>query len=271
MSASISKYWEGIIKSPLSGRENKPRKKGLTMIIDKGLGFHQLKDILELNSNNFDYLKLGFGTSALYPHQLLIDKIALVKGYGIDIYPGGTFFEVAFWQENLDKYLLAVKNLGFTAVEISDGTIDLDEVKRFESIEKARNLGLIVISEVGKKDSEAEIDWERDISLVKKDLKAGSKKVIIEGRESGKGVGIYDESGNIKQDPFDKLLANLPIDDVIFETPLKKQQQELIECFGPNVNLGNINPNDLLALETLRLGLRGDTFKLAIANYNNKR
>lgn len=264
MKDNLPLSWEKVIKHPISGRLQKPRQTGLTMVIDKGLGLNQTKDILEMAHNYLDCLKLGFGTSALYPQETLLEKIRLVKEYNIDIYPGGTFFEAALLQDKLDKFLQNAKNLGFNTIEISDGTIFLDTQTRLTAINKAISCGFKVITEVGKKDSSAVLDWDDCFSSIDKDLKAGAFKVIIEGRESGKGVGMYDNTGAIKTEPFKRLSEHFDINQLIFEAPLKSQQQELLAYFGPNVNLGNIDPNELIALEALRVGLRGDTLKLTI-------
>jgi len=258
--------WKGIIDFPLKNRNAKPRNNGLTMVIDKGLGLYQVNDLLKVNGAYVDYLKLGFGTSALYPGHVLEEKISLIKEHGIKIYTGGTFFEIAFLQNKVSEYLHNLIKLGFTTVEISDGTIELPIYMRHEFIQQAVSLGFEVITEVGKKDSSVVLNWDDCLSDIEADLKAGASKVIIEGRESGKGVGMYDGNGAINTEPFEKIKANLDVKDIIFEAPLKDQQHELIENIGVNVNLGNINPNEVLALEALRVGLRGDTLNLALNN-----
>ena len=266
MGSFLSEPWKNILEFPLKNRNIKPRKDGLTMVIDKGLGLYQVNDLLKVNGAYVDYLKLGFGTAALYPRHVLEEKISLIKEHGIKIYTGGTFFEVAFLQNKVTEYLHTLINLGFRTVEISDGTIELPIYMRTEYIRQAVSLGLEVITEVGKKDSSVVLDWDDCLSDIEGDLKAGASKVIIEGRESGKGVGMYDESGAINSEPFEKIKNNLDIRNIIFEAPLKDQQHELIEHIGVNVNLGNINPNEVLALEALRVGLRGDTLNLTINN-----
>jgi len=259
------KSWAGIIDFPLPGRISKPREKGLTMVMDKGLGLETTKDLLKMAGEYIDFLKLGFGTSAFYSEKLLQKKIALAKEHQVDIYPGGTFLEVAVLQNKVDEYLFRAEELGFTAVEVSDGTIRLPLKRRVEIIRKALSKGFKVLTEVGKKDPREEIAREETLEQIRRDLEEGAWKVILEGRESGIGIGIYDSKGVIKKDAFQELAAGLAQpESIIWEAPLKSQQQELIISFGSNVNLGNIPTIDILALEALRVGLRGDTLKLTL-------
>lgn len=258
------KAFDGVITSPLAGRTSKPRDSGQTMLLDKGMGLSQTGDLLELAADYIDYIKFTFGSAALYPPAVLRAKIGLIRSYGIDVYPGGTFLEIALTQGRLDDYLRRCKEVGFTHIEVSDGTIDLDPGARREAIAKAREYDFPVITEVGKKDG-APLDPGEALEQVLADLEAGAAKVILEGRESGKGAGIYDARGKLQDDDLERLVQGLPDPDVLmWEAPLKEQQEQLITRFGPNVNLGNIKPEDALALEALRLGLRGDTLKLAL-------
>ncbi|WP_408956034.1 phosphosulfolactate synthase [Natroniella sp. ANB-PHB2] len=252
---------------PLLGREDKPRRNGLTMVLDKGLGLSEMKDLLDLNANYIDFLKLSFGTSALYPQKILQEKIELIKSYEIDVYPGGTFFEVAIIQNKKDEYLKQAKQLGFTAIEISDGTIDLSVNLRSNLIQQANKLGFKVLTEIGKKDKGEKFKINKMVKQLKRDLADGAYKVIIEARESGTGVSIYDEEGKADEFKLKKLLLEAPKPtDIIWEAPLKKQQVFFINLLGNNVNLGNIKADEILALESLRTGLRGDTFKTVINN-----
>lgn len=262
-----NKAWSDIIDHPLPGRKNKPRQTGITMIIDKGLGIMQTRDLLDLAANYIDLIKLGFGTSAFYPPELLEKKLELVKAYNVAVCPGGTFLEVAVLQNRVDAYLARVKKLGFTHVEISDGTVSISDELRAKLIQKALAADLQVITEVGKKDPRETLPKLKMFRQIESDLRHGAFKVILEGRESGINIGIYDGRGQVKRDELDQFLAG--IDDptkIIWEAPLKNQQEELILLFGPNVNLGNIQPADILSLEALRVGLRGDTLKLSLAD-----
>lgn len=257
--------YAGVIRPPLTGRARKPRSEGQTMVIDKGLGLAQTRALLEMAGEYIDFMKLGFGTAALYPERLLREKVALLRGAGVEPYPGGTFFEVAVIQGRLEAYLAATWELGFRTVEVSDGTIDLSPQERERAIRTARAFGFTVITEVGKKDGAQELDpvWAR--AQIEADLAAGAARVILEGRESGKGVGLYDRDGRLKPGVLEQLASGLPdLSAVMWEAPLKAQQQELIARFGANVNLGNVPPDEVIALEALRRGLRGDTLRLAI-------
>jgi phosphosulfolactate synthase len=258
------KAWDGVIRMPVPGRSFKPRSAGVTMVIDKGVGPRALADLLDVAADYIDIIKLTFGTSAFYDQTLLRKKNAEIVGRGVEVMPGGTFFEVAVWQGAVDAYLKRAKDLGFSAVEVSDGTIEIDRPTRATIIKKSLDAGFKVISEVGKKDpTEAvPVSWLHE--LIAEDVEHGAFKVIIEAREAGKGVGIFDKDGKTRTDEMEHIVAGVADPSVlIWEAPLKNQQQDLILRFGPNVNLGNIAPDEILALEALRQGVRGDTLKKA--------
>ncbi|MBF7082245.1 phosphosulfolactate synthase [Desulfallas sp. Bu1-1] len=243
----------------------KPRKRGLTMIIDKGIGIGETRDLLKINHEHVDFIKLGFGTPALYAGGTLEEKIQLVRSYNIDIYPGGTFFEVALRQNKVGEFLAKCKSLGFTAIEISDGTISMSREVRERAIFMAAEMGFTVLTEVGKKNNGPEISVHTLARQALSDLKAGAYRVIMEGRECGLNVGLYNAKGKMMDEHMQVMLDM--IDDpsfIIWEAPLKIQQQDLITRFGPDVNLGNIPPQEVLALEALRVGLRADTLQLVI-------
>ncbi|MCL5046953.1 MAG: phosphosulfolactate synthase [Actinobacteria bacterium] len=264
-----SKAWREVFEFPVRGRSAKPRNTGLTMLIDKGLGLTETRDLLQLASDYIDFIKLTFGTSAFYSTQLLKEKIALVRSYGIQIFPGGTFLELALIQGKLDKYLARGKELGFDAIEVSDGTITMSDEVRRRTIQQALEQGFQVITEVGKKDPSEKVPQSRILNLIHSDLECGAFKVIVEGRESGKGVVIYDHEGNVDRNELEGLASGVAsVRNLLWEAPLKNQQQSLILRFGPDVNLGNIHPEDILALEALRVGLRGDTLKVSLRGYS---
>lgn len=250
---------------PLPGHCGKPRQSGCTMLLDKRLGLNETRDLLELACDYIDIIKLTFGTSALYPESVLRDKIRLIRFYGVDVFPGGTLFEIVIWQNRLDPFLQRAAELGFTGIEISDGTIPLSTQERRRAIQSAKTQGFKVVTEVGKKNG-APIPVLRMQQIIADDLEHGADKVIIEGRESGKGVGIFDKEGKIKEAEVEALVHGLPSLEpyLMWEAPLKNQQVSLIKRFGPNVNLGNIAPEESLALEALRCGLRGDTLELCL-------
>jgi phosphosulfolactate synthase len=249
---------------PVSDRSSKPRETGLTMILDKGLGLNATKDLVEMAMDYVDIVKFSFGTSAFYDEEVMKKKIVILREANIDIMPGGTFLEVALWQGVYDKYLKRAKELGFSAIEVSDGTIEIDLRIRERVIKKTLDAGFKVISEVGKKKPEEKPSLSLVHQEIEQDLKNGAFKVIVEAREAGKGVGIYNEKGEVEKAEIDNILAGgVDVNDLIWEAPIKGQQQHLILRFGLNVNLGNVPPEDILALEALRQGLRGDTLKKA--------
>lgn len=252
--------WRDILDFPIGGRQEKPRRTGKTMVIDKGLGLTDFKDLLEVAAPYIDFIKLGFGTSIFYPADILREKIRLARSRDVDIFPGGTFFEVAMLQDRLSLYLQTARELGYTFIEISDGTIELSRNLRLAALRQARSAGFGVITEVGKKDPRDALTEAHILNQIAIDLEAGADYVIVEGRESGQGVVIYDGRGAVKEDTLANLVAGISdLDRIIWEAPQKQQQQALIMYLGANVNLGNVQAGDVLALEALRVGLRGDT------------
>jgi len=263
--------WDGLVEFPLPERQQKPRDNGFTMIIDKGMGLSDLADTLETAGKYIDFVKLGFGTSALYTGDVLHKKINLVRSMGIHIYPGGTFLEVAVLQGKLDLYLEKARALGYSCIEVSDGTINMSRKVRKRAIEKALEMGFIVLSEVGKKDARDELSNTDILEQINLDIEWGAYKVIVEGRESGKGVVIYDERGKIKEEELDEILGAVSdVNKILWEAPHKNQQQELIMRLGTNVNLGNIQAAEVMSLEALRVGLRGDTLRNYLVSQNNR-
>lgn len=258
------KAFEGVFKAPLEGRTAKPRKTGYTMVIDKGLGLNGTKDLMDTAAEYIDSLKQTFGTSALFNDKLIQAKTEIVKAAGVYVYPGGTFGEIAIMQNSLPAYLKRVKELGFNGVEVSDGTIEMTEEQRHDFIKRAKDMGFMVITEVGKKDPNDKVAYSQMHADIAKDLELGASKVIVEARESGKGVGIFDSSGNPDAEEVDAIVAGVKDPSVlVWEAPLKNQHVWLIKRFGINVNLGNVPPEEILVLEALRCGMRGDTLKMA--------
>ncbi|MEW8959080.1 Phosphosulfolactate synthase [Moorella humiferrea] len=257
--------WSGVLEFPIGGRRQKPRHVGLTMVIDKGLGLTEFGDLLEVAAPYIDFIKLGFGTSVFYPAPILREKIRLARSYGVEIFPGGTFFEVAVLQGRLELYLKTAGELGYTFIEVSDGTINMSLAQRYDAVARAREAGFGVITEVGKKDPRDAVGEIKILNLMATDLEAGADYVIVEGRETGQGVVIYDKNGVVKEETLELLLQGMQnAERIIWEAPQKQQQQALIMRLGPNVNLGNVQPGDVLALEALRVGLRGDTLRAAL-------
>jgi phosphosulfolactate synthase len=232
-----------------------PRKGGLTHVIDKGLGPRAWEDVLETSGQYIDIVKLGWGTAYVTPN--LVRKLDVLRGRRVVI--GGTFFEVVYSRGKLDEYKRWLHELGLTHVEISDGVIDLPRERKLELIaDFARDF--TVLSEVGSKDSDVEFEAEQWVEWIRDELEAGAWKVITEGREGGSS-GIYSGSGEMKTSLVEEIAAEVPLDSLLFEAPTKASQAWFIKAFGPTVNLGNIPPDEVIPLETLRLGLRGDTLK----------
>lgn len=232
-----------------------------TMVIDKGFGYKYVEDSLEVVGDYFNLLKFGWGTSILYDRKIIQDKNELYQSYGIKTYTGGTLFELANKNAKIDELFEELDKLGFNAVEISDGSTVIPEDVRFNAIATAKELGFYVLTEVGKKDPDKDKDYDSQsrIDLINKDIENNSDMVIIEGRESGKNIGIYDAKGNVKADELEEIYSHTPRSKVMWEAPNKNQQVELLLKLGNDVNLGNINYNDIISLETLRRGFRGDT------------
>jgi phosphosulfolactate synthase len=241
----------------------KPRQTGLTMALDRCQGLTELADLLTMVGDYVDQVKLSFGTSALLSAGFVQRKTKLLRGHQIDVYPGGTLAEIMLAQHVFPGYVQRAIALGFNAIEISDGTLELSAAVRRDAIRRALDAGLKVITEVGKKDTRAELPVAAMCEQVVADLHAGASLVIIEARESGTGVGIYDASGAIRAERLAAMEAQLREHRarIMWEAPLPRQQTALITHFGPNVNLGNVRPADLLGLEALRRGLRFDTLR----------
>lgn len=255
--------WQPLLLDPTGCREEKPRTKGKTMVIDKGIGLGAFADMLEMSAPYIDLIKIGFGTSPLYPVSVLRKKIELAKSHDVVIYPGGTFLEVAVQQGETEAFFEMVRHIGFTGIEVSDGTIDLPRDMRNELIGRGRELDMTVVTEYGKKAWGSEIEVGAFLAAYCLDLEFGADMVILEGRENGKGVGLFDEQGACRDRTLAELLERLDNPDrIMWEAPLKSQQVHLIKAIGPQVNLGNIPMEEILSLECLRRGLRSDTFVL---------
>lgn len=240
----------------LPERPAKPRETGLAMIMDKGLSVREAEDFIESAGHLADFVKLGFGTSLV--GNRVREKVDLYRSAGIRVYAGGTLFEAFVIRGMYDDYLRYVDALGLDAVEVSDGSMTMDHNVKCEYISKlAKNF--TVLSEVGSKEAGIIITPSRWISMMQTELQAGAFKVIAEARESG-NVGIYHPSGKAHVALVRRISSHVGSDNILWEAPLKSQQVWFIKHLGANVNLGNIAPAELIPLETLRLGLRGDTF-----------
>ncbi|WP_404806428.1 phosphosulfolactate synthase [Methanobrevibacter smithii] len=245
----------------LKKREEKPRKKGITMVLDKGLGLETAESLMNISGDYVDYLKFGWGTSIVHEQDIIKDKVAMYKSHNITPYTGGTLFELAYMNDKLEEFFQEAHDLGFEAIEVSDGSTTISHDKKLECIESAKKDGFEVLSEVGKKDPglDKELSLDERIDYMQNELESGSSFIIGEAREGGKNIGIYDKSGNAKEDEIDYILDNFDGNKILWEAPNKDQQVFFILKLGNDVNLGNVSTDDITSLETLRRGLRGDT------------
>ncbi|MDY7039907.1 MAG: phosphosulfolactate synthase [Chloroflexota bacterium] len=244
----------------LPERTEKPRQNGLTHVLDKGLGPNAVQDLLNTSADYIDVVKLGWGTS--YVTANLPEKIRIYHIHGTLVCLGGTLVEIAIAQGQFDALRKWLADLRLRYVEISNGVTDLTQAEKGHYIRELSK-DFTVLSEVGKKDPSVELSPRQWIDMIEQDLEAGAWKVITEARESGT-IGIYKPDRSVRKDLVTEITARIPPDRLLFEAPHKSQQVWLIQRFGPNANLGNIPANEVVALETLRLGLRGDTAELSL-------
>ncbi len=226
------------------------------MVMDKGLGLNQAQDLAETTGHLIDFLKLGFGTSVVCRN--VKEKVKTYRRHNMKVHVGGTIFEAFYVRNSFDDYRRYIDDLGCDAVEISNGSIMIEEEEKCRIIEQLA-AEYTVVSEVGAKEADVLLDASTWIHSMMNELAAGSEFVIGEARESGT-VGLFEKSGKADDTLINDILKTVPPEKVIWEAPLKAQQTWFIRLLGPNVNLGNINPFEVAAVETLRLGLRGDTF-----------
>lgn len=239
----------------IPGRPAKPRKSGLTLMLDKGLAARQVEDCLDVAHEYVDVVKLGWGTAVITPG--LQRKLDIYRAASLPVYFGGTLFEAFYMRGQFDTYRQLLTDLGVTHVEVSDGSVPMSHREKLECIEKLAQ-DFVVLSEVGSKDAETIMPPYKWVNLIQAELRAGSWKVICEARESGT-AGIFRPNGEVRSGLIDEIVDLIDQDRVIFEAPQKDQQVWFIKKYGPNVNLGNISPEEVIPLETLRLGLRANT------------
>lgn len=239
-------------------RNLKPRDSGITMVMDKGLSINEVRNFMSVSHPHVDIVKLGFGTSFVTPN--LREKIEVYQSYDIPVYFGGTLFEAFLVRNQFNDYIAICKDYKINYMEVSDGSITIPHAEKCGYIEKLTNYGT-VLSEVGSKDAEHIIPPYKWIQLMRAELEAGSSYVIAEAREAG-NVGIYRGTGEVREGLVQEILTQIPGERIIWEAPQKTQQLYFLELLGCNVNLGNIAPSDVIPLEAMRIGLRGDTFHL---------
>lgn len=232
------------------------------MVLDKNLGLTSLSELVETCAPCFDLVKFGWGTSACLDRSLVAAKCQLLRETQIDVCPGGTLFELSFLQGKFGEMLAEARDIGFSCIEVSNGTVPISPREKLACIERAQNHGFKVVSEVGSKilEEDHQLTVKQRIHDIQAELNAGSWKVIMEARESGT-LGIFDHDGALDRNMLDGLLHEVDFTNLIFEAPRKEQQAALISLLGSDVNLGNIAPGDVIPLETLRRGLRGDTLR----------
>lgn len=237
-------------------RTEKPRVYGYTMAMDKGLSVREAEDFVSVANKYIDVVKLGWATSFVTPN--LKEKIKVYHDADIPVYFGGTLFEAFVVRGQFDDYLKVLDTYGLKYAEVSDGSIEMDHQKKCELIHELSKR-VTVLSEVGSKDAEKIMPPYKWIELMQAELDAGAWKVIGEARESG-NVGLFRSTGEVRSGLVEEILTKIPFEKIIWEAPQKEQQVWFIKLLGTNVNLGNIAPHEVIALETTRLGLRGDTF-----------
>jgi phosphosulfolactate synthase len=239
-------------------RTQQPRQYGLTMVMDKGLSLREAENFLSIGAPHTDIVKLGFGTSFVTPN--LRDKIELYQQHNIPVYFGGTLFEAFIIRNQFDDYIAMCKDYNIDVIEVSDGSIEIPHTEKCGYIEKISKFAK-VFSEVGSKDAAHIIPPYKWIELMSAELNAGASYVIAEAREAG-NVGIYRGSGEVREGLVQEILTKIPAEKILWEAPQKAQQLYFLELIGCNVNLGNIAPSEIIPLEAMRIGLRGDTFNL---------
>jgi len=237
-------------------RTQKPRKYGYTMAMDKGLSLREAEDFISVAGNYVDIVKLGWATSFVTPN--LHDKIKIYQEANIPVYFGGTLFEAFIVRKQFDDYRKVLDKYGVSFAEVSDGSIEMDHGQKCEYISQLAKQ-VTVLSEVGSKDAAKIMPPYKWIELMQAELDAGAWKVIGEAREGG-NVGLFRSSGEVRSGLVEEILTKIPFEKIIWEAPQKEQQVWFIKLLGTNVNVGNIAPQEVIPLETIRLGLRGDTF-----------
>ncbi len=244
--------------SQIPDRLAKPRTSGITMVMDKGLSAVEAENFMDIACPHVDMVKLGFGTAYVTPN--LTKKLEIYKKYDVPVYFGGTLFEAFLIRNQVENYINICKEFEVGFMEVSDGSITIPHAEKCGYIEKLTKYG-VVLSEVGSKDATNIMPPYKWIELMKAELNAGSTYVIAEAREAG-NVGIYRGTGEVREGLVQEILTQIPQEKILWEAPQKAQQLYFLQLLGCNVNLGNIAPTEMLALEAMRIGLRGDTFHL---------
>jgi len=258
----MKETWGEFAKSFAVNRTTRPRMSGLTMAVDSGLGLYQAEDLVKVSGPYIDQITLALGTSLLYNKTLLMKKIELYVENGIDVFPGGNILEIAVWHDDFDNFLERVKDLGFTAINVSRGTIAMKRKIREDIIKKSLERELKVISEIGKKHPEEELSLQKVQELIAEDTKMGVFKVALEVEPAKSGFGVMNDEGFIIKSNVELLMKSLDDPEVIlWNVPFKNQYKDFIFHLGVNVNLGNVPCDEVLSLEAIRQGLIGEKEK----------
>src|SRR5579859_166956 len=239
----------------LPERAAKPRQQGITHVLDRGLSVAEVDGLVEVAGNYIDLVKLGWGTAVATGN--LETKLERYRSHGIPVMLGGTLTELAIAQERLDALVAWLHELRLEHIEVSDGTITIEHERKLELIERLAT-EFTVLSEVGSKDNTRIMAPFRWVEQIQSELEAGAWKVIAEARESG-SVGIFRHDGEVRMGLIEEIVHAVDPEKILFEAPRKEQQVWFVRRFGPDVNLGNIIPEEVLSLETMRVGLRSDT------------
>lgn len=242
----------------IPGRTQQPRTYGLTMVTDKGLSLQDTKDFMSISAPHVDIVKLAFGTAHVTPN--LAEKIRIYQSHNVAVYFGGLLFEAFLVRNQFDDFVKAIKEYGITHIEVSDGSVNIPHAEKCGYIEKLAKLGT-VFSEVGSKDKDRQhiTPPYKYIELMNAEMEAGAQYIIAEAGESG-NVGLYRDSGEVREGLVQEILTKIPHEKIIWEAPRKNQQLYFLDLIGCNANLGNIPPYEVIALEAMRIGLRGDSF-----------
>ncbi|RQO32033.1 phosphosulfolactate synthase [Taibaiella sp. KBW10] len=243
----------------LPERTTAPRVNGITMVMDKGLSIPEVHNFLSIAKPHIDVVKLGFGTAVVTPN--LKEKLKVYSDQDIPVYFGGTLFEAFLVRNQLDDYIKSLKDYGVQYVEVSDGSISIPHEEKCAYISRLAAEGFTVYSEVGSKDASNVMPPYKWIEQMDAELTAGSSCVIAEAREAG-NIGIYRGSGEVREGLVQEILTKIPAEKILWEAPQKAQQVYFLKLLGCNVNLGNIAPNEVIPLEAMRIGLRGDSFTM---------
>jgi len=253
--------WGSLLSDPIPGRGVKPRDTGWTVISDHGLSINEAKDLCDMAGEYIERVKFPFATTVVLKERIVREKLSIYTSNSMEANLGGTCTEIAMYQGVYTRFLDRALDLGFTAIEISDGTIDMSDDARRQAVEMASRKGFKVYTEVGKKDVDKQLPLAEMIRQVKRDVSYDIVGVTIESRGSASGIGVYEKDGSVKVDDVDAIVSAVDPRKLIWEAPTKSGQEFFITYLGNNVNLANVRPAEVISCECLRRGLRSDTLR----------